>query len=179
MTRLMIFDDFLSNPEEYRKAALANEFKSYTFPQCTFHGIAQPAPPLVPAKIMRLMPMLKPTLSFFRKSPVGQKEPHFIHTDADMGQWSAILYLNPQPIAGDGTSFWTHEENGTIESAIPHEYSEQGRSSNGWELRETVPAKFNRLLLFPATYFHSRAIFDNWGEGDEARLTQVTFGVFQ
>lgn len=116
------------------------------------------------------------TLSFFRKSPLGQEEPHFIHTDIDMGDWSAILYLNPDPPEGDGTSFWTHTASGAIESLIPHERSEEGRTAIGWELRQHVQARFNRLVIFPSSFFHSRAIPENWGEGDEARLTQITFG---
>ncbi len=125
------------------------------------------------------MPLIfpgKPSLSFFRKSPLGQEEPHFIHTDIDMGDWSAILYLNPEPPEGDGTSFWMHKRTAAIQSFIPHERSEDGKSAINWERIQHVQAKFNRLVLFPSSFFHSRAIPENWGEGDEARLTQVTFG---
>ncbi len=93
-----------------------------------------------------------------------------------MGDWSALLYLNPNPPAGDGTDFWTHKETGEIESITPHLRSKEGLDPSKWELREHVKAKFNRLLIFPSSYYHSRAIFDNWGQGDEARLVQVVFG---
>jgi len=179
MTRITVFDDFLTNPEAYRDAALQSEFRTMVFPEATFHGISIPVPPTVPEKLMRLIPSLRPTLSFFRRSPAFQEEPHFIHTDIDMGEWSSVLYLNPDRPDGDGTSFWTHNGSGEIESTIPHQRSEEGRTSDGWTLRETVLSKFNRLVLFPSSYFHSRAIFENWGKGYSARLTQVTFGVFQ
>lgn len=178
-TDIRVFDNFLMDPMAYRKAALEREYKSYTFPECTFHGIAMPAPGLVPEKICRMFPGWKHSLSFFRKSPLGQVEPHFIHSDVDMGEWSAILYLNPEHPAGDGTAFWTHVETGHEGSRIPHERSEEGKSVRGWNLRRLVIGKFNRLLLFPSHLFHSRGIAQNWGEGDEARLTQVTFGVCQ
>lgn len=174
---IRVFDNFLPHPVEYRADALGLGFRSFDFEHCSFHGIAlAPLAGLVPAKIRRLFPEASPTLSFFRKSPSGQQEPHFIHTDADMGDWSAILYLNPDPPPGDGTLFYIHEATGATASAIAHERSEEGRSSDGWLLRYTVESKFNRLLVFPSTSFHSRAIYDNWGVGDEARLTQVTFG---
>ena len=175
--RIRTFDAFLRDPERYRNDALMLDFKSFHFPECTFHGIAiAPLDGLVPSLIRAAFPEARPTLSFFRRSPAGQEEPHFIHTDADMGDWSAILYLNPKPPAKDGTVFWTHTATGAIESAIAHERSDEGQDADGWEIRHAVAGAFNRLLMFPSTFFHSRAIFDNWGRRDGARLTQVTFG---
>jgi len=175
-TGLQILDGFLDAPLAYRAAALRREFKSYDFGHCVFHGIAVAGDSELPHRIQALYPQLTPLLSFFRKSPAGQVEPHFIHSDVDMGDWSGILYLNPDPPEGDGTAFWTHRATGAIESAIPHERSIEGRERENWILRERVAARFNRLLLFPSTYFHSRAIHENWGAADEARLTQVVFG---
>jgi hypothetical protein len=174
---IQLLDDAIDLPGHYRDAALARAFRTYEFPQATFHGIATvDIGRGVPALIARRFAGAVPTLSFFRKSPFGQEEPHFIHTDVDMGEWSAILYLNPDPPDGDGTNFWTHQATGAIESAVAHERSQEGQTPEGWDRREHVAAKFNRLLLFPSTYFHSRAMYSNWGEGNDARLTQVTFG---
>lgn len=173
---IRIFDNALPDPHSVLERALALEFRSYEFEHCKFHGIAVGSPsfPLL-QWIREKFNALNPTLTFFRKSPEGQQEPHFIHTDVDMGQWSAILYLNENPPEGDGTCFWTHKS-GAIESEIPHERSEEGKNPDDWELRLRVPAQFNRLVMFPSSYFHSRAIFENWGAGDEARLTQIAFG---
>ncbi len=172
-----VFDNFVANPAEYRERALAREFRSYDFEGgITFHGIATPTPNTVPALLMRKFPGIEPTLSFFRKSPAGQVEPHWIHTDVDMGDWTALLYLNPDPPAGDGTAFWKHLATGARQSAIAHERSVEGRTPEGWEPWRVVTARFNRLVLFPATFFHSRRLYENWGDGDAARLTQVTFG---
>jgi hypothetical protein len=176
MKHLRVFDNFLPDPEAYRAAALAGEFRTYEFPEATFHGISTSVPLLIPQRIQQMYPDAIPTLTFFRKSPKGQIEPHFIHTDVDMGEWTAILYLNPDPPAGDGTAFWRHRESCAIESAIAHERSVEGRTPALWDMRRLIVARFNRLLLFPATFFHSRAIAENWGEGAAARLTQVVFG---
>lgn len=176
---IKIIDDFLPDPSLYRNSALTQDFRSFHFEaeKCTFHGIALIAlSDVVPTMIEALYPQCDPTLSFLRKSPHGQVEPHFIHTDIDMGKWSSILYLNPDPPDGDGTTFWTHESSHAIESLIPHERSAEGQSTKGWTARQHVQARFNRLLIWPSTYFHSRSIFENWGEGDLARLTHVTFG---
>ena len=152
------------------------DFRTFEFPEATFHGIHPVSLDSLIPKLLAICTGGTPSLSFMRKSPLGQAEPHFIHTDIDMGQWSAVLFLNAAPPAGDGTTFWTRSENGAIESTVPHQFSEVGKSSHGWTVRETVPAQFNRLIVFPSSYFHSRAIFNNWGTGTDARLTHITFG---
>jgi len=174
-----VLDDALPNIEAYRKKALELQFRSYEFEHCTFHGIAVGELSAVLLKrITGLFPNLAPTLTFFRKSPEGQEEPHYIHTDVDMGQWSAILYLNENPPEGDGTSFWKYKS-GEIGSEVPHERSIEGKNPDDWELLLTVPARMNRLVMFPSSRFHSRAIHGNWGSGEDARLTQVAFGTGQ
>lgn len=173
---IFIFDDFLKNPEDYRAFALRQEYRTYEFPEATFQSIALAGHSPWLEQLQNLFPGIIPTLTFFRKSPLGQLEPHFIHTDIDMGDWSAILYLNPKPPEDDGTSFWTHNESGMVESFVPHERSQEGKNTEGWTLRRTVESRFNRLLVFPSSYFHSRAIYNNWTEGAESRLTQIVFG---
>ena len=174
---IRIFDDAVPDPMNYRYRALRLEFRTYEFGPTIFHGIATGGP--CAGMLSRLhseFELLHPSLTFFRKSPLGQVEPHFIHTDIDMGEWSALLYLNPKPKDGDGTCFWMHKDTGAIESAVPHERSIEGRNPDNWTMRKRIDAKFNRMVVFPSSYFHSRAIHENWGEGDDARLVQVAFG---
>lgn len=178
MTGTQIFDGVLSDPEQYRADVLKLHFRTYDFPQAKFHGIALSGIGQEFTNwLMWQFPNFKPTLTFFRKSPEGQVDPHFIHTDIDMGEHSCILYLNPVPPPGDGTCFWTHKETGAIESSVSHERSEEGKDLRHWVLRERVRARFNRALVFPSSYFHSRAIEGNYGQSDDARLIQVAFGV--
>lgn len=187
MNEIRIFDDVLRDPTRYREEALRAEYLTYDFGHCVFHGIAAgnggfgggltwpPAAELL-AWIRGTYPSLEPTLTFFRKSPLDQAEPNDIHTDIDMGDWTALLYLNPDPPAEDGTNFWTHRATGEISSAIAHERSIEGHNRDGWFLRERVAGKFNRVLMFPGVLFHSRAIYANYGAGESARLVQVVFG---
>lgn len=171
-----VFDNFLPDPDA--SIALSGPFSSFHFENCTFHGISLPEPDkdVLRNRIAELFPKLSSTLSFFRQSPEGQEEPHFIHTDIDMGDWTALMYLNRNPPRDDGTSFWEYSPSGEIGSTVPHERSEDGKTSDKWSLRGTIQAKFNRMIMFPSSYFHSRAIYDNWGNADNARLTQVVFG---
>ncbi len=173
---IRVFDDVLVNPEAYRADALAREYRTFDFGDVKFHGIAPADLDSSMCKwLRRQFPWIFPVLTFFRKSPLGQEEPHYIHSDVDMGDWSALLYLNPDPPQGDGTAFWTHKS-GAVQSKIPHERSQEGKTADNWTMRELVGGAYNRMVVFPSSYFHSRAIHENWGSGDDARLVQVVFG---
>ena len=173
---ISIIDNALDDPIEFRDAARALTYQSFVFEHCTFHGIAlgELADRTIPI-IQTALTGLQPALTFFRKSPFGQEEPNYIHTDIDMGDMTGILYLNEDPPEKDGTCFWTHRQTGTIGSVVPHERSAEGMSADGWDLRLHVPARFNRLLIFPSALFHSRALYENWSKAGEDRLTQVSF----
>lgn len=177
-----VFDGVLPDPMAYRAAVLAAPSADVSVGPATFHGI-RPAPDdAVAVWLIERYPALVPQVSFCRQSPKGQEEPNFIHTDTDMGEWTAILYLTPDPPAGDGTTFWRHKETGMVLSAVgardesPTEAMDW-RRLDLWEPLATVEAKFNRLVSFPSALFHSRAIAENYGHGDDARLIQVVFGV--
>lgn len=173
---ILVLDDFLKFPEEYRAMALDQSFKRIDFGHIAFNGIAlAPLTIGLPRLLQRRFPHLVPELSVFRRSPAGQKEPNFIHCDIELGEWTAILYLNPRPMPGDGTDFWehaeTHEIRGTAENAV----EKMKDRSRVFRWRH-IKAKFNRVVMFPADLFHSRALYDNYGSGDDARLIQVVFG---
>jgi hypothetical protein len=177
-----MFDDVLPDPAGYRHSALGRPFQSLEVsPGVIFNGIAMAPDQAIPEWIAHKFPKLTPTLTFLRLSPGGQHEPNYIHTDRDMGDWTAILYLNPEPARGDGTTFWRHLPTDSLESvtndtqALVDEHA-RFRDPSQWEPIVHVGARFNRLVLFPAGRFHSRALFDNYGTGADARLIQVVFG---
>lgn len=177
---MSIIDDALIDPEAYRTLALASAFRSVSDGAAIFHGIA-PGLPLLGSFIETRYPGFRVHHSFFRRSPAGQVEPHFIHCDRSMGDWSAVLYLTPDPPDGDGTTFWRRTDTGAIgsDSQTVGEYASEGAAWFNdalWAPRYRVPAKFNRLLLFPSRLYHSRAIADNYGAGERARLIQMVFG---
>lgn len=180
---MFVFDGVLADPVAYRAAALAGPFGSVSVAgdQC-FHGIQITDDPTFPRWITERFPQLTPTLSFFRQSPAGQLEPNYVHTDRDMGDWTAILYLNPQPAAGDGTTFWRHRKTGdfgswTNDAVALEDEHRAWRDLKQWEPVARIDAKFGRALVFSAERFHSRTLPENYGTGDDARLIQVAFGI--
>ena len=152
---IRVIDDVLADPLAYRDKALAQPFRDVTIGRDTFRGIAPCDDRSVTSAAARAT-NTEPVLTFFRKSPEGQVEPNYVHSDEMMGNYTGIYYMNPEPAEGDGTAFW--ELYGA-----------------GYRKTEHIPARFNRLLLFSAELPHSRAIFKNYGEDERARLIQVVF----
>lgn len=178
---IRIHDDVLADPHAFRYACRQQPVRDITVGTAVFRGIAEAPSNELIGWIVATYPQLTPTLTVIRQSPYGQAEPNFIHTDLDLGAWTGVLYLNPRPSEGDGTTFWRHRASGAEVSLAVTEAeraaeSRVWREPDQWEPLTTVPAVFNRLVLFEAGCFHSRALRENVGPGDEPRLTQIVFG---
>lgn len=178
---IRVIDGAVPQPDDYRASALLCDFHSIPAGGACFHGMAEIGHSPLAAMLEAEFLSLHVTYEAFRLSPEGQDEPTFIHTDADMGTWSGILYLNPDPPAGDGTTFWKRRVTGALASPdVPRDEQPleavDWADRSLWEPWRTVEAVYNRLLLFPARYYHSRALFGNWGAGLDARLIQLVFG---
>jgi hypothetical protein len=178
---LQIADGVIPDLPTYRDAVLALPFQTVMVGPLPFHGIAPCEDPTLADWITARYPDAQPRMTFFRQSPAGQVEPNFLHTDRDMGDWSGILYLTAHPLIGDGTAFWRDRITGATASTATTaaDLFAEGvtwRDPDRWEEWARVKAQPNRLVLFPAPLFHSRAIFENYGTGDEARLIQLVFG---
>lgn len=177
---IRVHDQVIADPFTYRDWVRRQATQSVAIGPATFHGIAKCPDPALPDWIQAHYPHLTPGITFVRESPAGQVEPNFIHTDRDMGDWTGILYLNPQPAKGDGTTFWRHRITGarasTADSSQLLPEWQEWRKPLVWQPWTTVAARFNRLVLFPAALFHSRALPDNYGHGESARLIQIIFG---
>jgi hypothetical protein len=173
LAAIRVHDDVL--PADYRAFARDRPFGSVSIGAATFHGIAE-------CREEGKDPQARPTLTFFRQSPAGQLEPNYVHTDRDMGDWTAILYVTDDPAPGDGTTFWRHRDTGATASTATTEAEfraewQQWRDLGRWTPWHAVRAAPSRLLLFPAPCFHSRSIFENYGiAGEDARLVQLVFG---
>jgi len=182
LSALCVVDDVLADPVGYTAAARRATFASVTGAAGeAFHGIAPCTDGELARWITTRFPDAHPTLTFFRQSPGGQIEPNYVHSDFAMGDWTGILYLTEQPIAGDGTVFWRDVETGATgcRSAALLDYAEEyarWRDGDRWTEWARVAAQPNRLVLFPSALYHSRALRDNYGDGATARLIQVMFG---
>ena len=127
-----VFDDVLSRPREYRTWALTQPFSTFDIAGELWNGIALVSDDTVPSLVRERIPGVRSHLTFVRRSPLGQAEPNFIHSDETMGDWTAILYLNPSPEAGDGTTFWRFRPAGDVHGSA-QEIWRQHRDRECWE----------------------------------------------
>lgn len=151
---LITFDDVLTNPKEYISDIRKYGFQDICDGVNTFKNI-QPRDIYdeFSTKILKTFPNYYIAFNFIRKSPLGQDEPNFIHTDEMMGDITCLLYLNDNAPSNDGTTIYDNNSNPLI----------------------TIYSKFNRMVAFDSDAPHSRNIFENFGSEDEARLIQVIF----
>jgi hypothetical protein len=151
----VILDNVLIDPDLYVKDIHVGGFTDVQDGSKTFKNI-QPRPhhDMFARIVMAYLgPKYAVTFNFIRKSPQGQEEPNFIHTDDMMGDITAILYLSKEHPKEDGTTI----------------YDDQGERSC------VFYSKYNRMIIFDSELAHSRNIFDNFGDDKSARLVQVVF----
>jgi len=150
---IAIYDDFLDDPDQHVKDILKGTFADLQLGPDLFRGIQLRAIDSAAYKLRQLLPGYHVAHNFVRRSPLGQPEPHLVHTDEMMGDVTALLYLCALSPEQDGTTL----------------YDSQGRP------KVNLKAAYNRLVVFDAKEPHSRNIVENFGEGKDARLVQVMF----
>jgi len=152
---LILMDNVLYDPRQYVEDILREDFIDIYDGVNTFQNI-QPrdhSDEFTQAVMDFVGPFYEVSYNFIRKSPLGQHEPNYVHTDEMMGDLTAILYLSKEHPEDDGTTIY--DDNGNKACVL---YS-----------------KFNRMIVFDSNLPHSRNIFENFGQGDSARLIQVAF----
>ena len=99
-----------------------------------------------------------------------------------MGDWSALYYLTAGATPGDGTTFWRSVRRARSVARCTPGSDDAATEQAAWtDLAQWAPwtrvaARPNRLVIFPSADDHSRALVDNSGTGDTARLIQLVFG---
>jgi hypothetical protein len=151
---LLSFDNVLQDPTHYVSEIYLYGFQDVADGQHVFRNIQPRGIHDDFAKfVSKLFPDYRVELNFVRRSPLNQEEPNFIHTDEMMGDITCILYLNEMSPVEDGTTIYDEDNNPLL----------------------VVYSKFNRMIAFDSGLPHSRNLFENFGEGESARLIQVAF----
>jgi hypothetical protein len=150
---LLSIDDVLVNPKEYVQDILQHGFQDYADGWKVFKGIQPRGKDEFEKFVLDNFIGYEVKWNFVRHSPMNQIEPNFIHTDEMMGDITVILYLSQNHPDNDGTTLY---------------------DGDGKPLCVAY-SKFNRMVAFDSDCPHSRNIFENFGEGEDARLIQVIF----
>jgi hypothetical protein len=151
---LITFDNIIKDPLSYVSDIHLHGFQDVADGEYTFKNIQPRDKNDEFAKyVTDLFGGYKVDLNFVRKSPLNQEEPNFVHTDEMMGDITCLLYLNEQAPEDDGTTIYDEDKKPLL----------------------TMYSKFNRMIAFDSNAPHSRNLFENFGEGQTARLVQVIF----
>tara|TARA_R100000808_G_C2155481_1_gene168170 strand:+ start:7524 stop:8096 length:573 start_codon:yes stop_codon:yes gene_type:complete len=121
---------------------------------------------------------LENILSFFRVSTDELDTTWRIHSDLKIdGQQpdrAAVLYMSPREREDlHGTAFWEHEVYGKSlpDHITDEEYDKMIRVDSEdldmWRLVSVAGYEQNRLISYPANYFHSKYPNQSWKEGRE------------
>jgi hypothetical protein len=196
-TSLLIVDDFLNNPEELRRQALALEYPEQQghFPgrnsrqRLEIAGLTESVSQIVGE---RLVPAPRPQSHAKCRLTLAADE-GLGRVHIDVSYWSGILYLSRPEDCRGGTEFFRHRKTGsdrfpltqhelaatgfsTFEDAHRGLVDEQGTTADAWEPIMTVPMRFNRLVLLRPWLWHTAG--PGFGDvPDNARLVYLMFFV--
>lgn len=192
---LFIVDNFYNNPDEVRAGALNLSYRNDVFGEHFWRSPAQVNLAAIPhlekyinQKIARDCMWDSPedpseysemNMSFYKVVNLdgGARANHIHHDNA---HWSGILYLTPDLGPEFGTQLWRHKPSGD-EYAFGNssylkgagEFDERCKIAEDFEKTDYVAYKYNRLVLFRGTRFHSAAFPDDMPDGE--RLNQFFY----
>ncbi len=179
----MIVDDFISTFKGLKEYALNAEFKDEVneIDKVVYPLICKDIPAVYYDEILLQIENIlgrKPEniLMFMRRSPVGVPCPHQVHSDAVMGRYSLMLYL--QESIG-GTALLHHKLTGIGHNPQAQELVDvitlDQNSPEKWVMDEYVQMKENRAFIFPSDRMHRAEPVGGFGEGKEARVVLTCF----
>lgn len=189
---LSVFDNFSPELASIRESVIKTGFGTETGPDgLEYTGICPlDCPQLVDGISAAIGAKIIPRLSVFRLNLQGEKPHSWIHSDDICAQYASVLYMNLPGQCQGGTAFWKHTGIGI--DAMPNEaevtacgYSikwfcdmmqKEWNDLTYWEQSGFVGMKWNRLLTYPTSMFHSRYPFEPFGTTPEdGRLIWVCF----
>jgi hypothetical protein len=196
--KIIIVDDFFPTVqvEKIHASVIGATFSEQKGPDAVYPNICtehQPekAADLLAAAHQRTRPVdLK--LSCYRLGARGEKDDTFCHADGLYAKWAAVVYLTKLVRVG-GTAFWMHVPTGLDQvpddslmnlAGFNHELwhkhlTAETNVKERWALAGFAGFKFNRLVTYPTSMFHSRVpndITEPFGSSpSDGRLIWVAF----
>jgi hypothetical protein len=187
----LVADGFYADPDALREHAMGLDYGRD--PKTGFPGMRCPIP--TPPGVKEVFESwigekvlgINSTLQY---QPAAETKNQFIH--GDLTDWAGVVYLNPDSDGRPGTSFWRHRALGLwrnpegfdlieasmrlgIEASVIMKTLQGDRfDESKWEELETVPMKYNRLVLYEAKRFHRNAT----AFGTTVRDARLVNGIF-
>jgi len=180
----MIIDNFISSFDSLHEASRSNPFLDQVNPVdgVVYPQVCKEIPEAVEKEVIDNLESVlgrKPEVSimFMRRSPRGIHCPHQVHSDAAMGKYTLMLYIN----SGDnaGTSLVRHKESGISFNPASQEFVDvitaDQNNQEAWEITDMIEMAPNRAFIFRSDMLHRAEPVGGFGEGVEARSVLTCF----
>ena len=184
---VLVFDNLLENFDDYNNRVLHARYKDVDSQGITYSDVSQDVSGEDIYKALSLKIGFTPQdkINFLRAYKQKQyKHPMWIHSDVLFSDYIAIFMIQASDCPqDDGVAFWTNKELNDIQLYTKDHTEEknkivdsQSMDPEKWEMRKRVEFKSNRVVLAPASYFHSTASYSNRGNSiDNCRIVHVLF----
>jgi len=181
MTAPIIIDDFLRFPEAVRELGLNAPYKDVPSPDGeTYKRVCVTEVPGVRAGIEKAMgrPVDMHVMAF-RLNYAGEMPNASIHSDIGYGTHALVLYLVKSNEGG--TAFWKHRSTRAHridpgDKVLYEKVKDDFNDESKWSMRQLVPIRFNRAVIYESALFHSRYPFAAFGnDNEDGRLIAVAF----
>lgn len=158
----MIFDEFFADPKRAKALINQQELKDVRYTDGVVYPNIAILPDSVTAEIRRNLESIcgpiKEVVSFARYSFAETKPPHWAHSDGDIAQFLALIYLNEDRDYA-GTVCLRHKELG-METHPTSEFQKNillghANRRDEWEVVFECPARWNRLFILNANLIHA------------------------
>lgn len=183
----LIIDDFLTTFDELRAYAdeavyqdIENPVDGVSYPGiCAY--VPRPCQTEIVGNLSAVMGAeVIPHRIFMRLSKADVPVPHQAHTDATMGQFSLMLYMNRAEHCKGGTSLVRHKQTGMCRNPRNEQelsyWKRDCNSPDEWDILNLCRMQPNRAFIFDATLFHRAEPIG--GFGDDAKNGRLVLTCF-
>lgn len=178
-TKLIIVDDFYTNPDNVRSYALSQPFEvSGNYP-------GKRTKPYLPDDLKEAIQKImynaagKVTDWMEYSGYTGAfqictaQDRTWIHADS-YNSWAAVCYLTPDPPVSAGTALYRWKENKEYERTDNTAPQLDGYDYTKWDMTDYVSNKYNRIVFYRGNLYH--ASVDYFGDNlQNGRLFQTFF----
>jgi hypothetical protein len=183
-----VFDDLLDNFDYYYDNVKKADFKTVESQGQKYSDMSQDVlPVLIYDALQKRIPFKTANVEAFLRAYIDRPEyrhPMWIHSDALFSDYIGIFMVQSSEFPqDDGVCVWFNKELKTHSLTLDNPDTDAGKIIDGqtmdpekWTLIRRFEFKPNRLVVFPASYFHSKATVGNHGNSlDNCRIVHVLF----
>lgn len=184
---ILVYDNLLEDFESYYQQVLKANFQDVMSQGLKYSDMSQDVSGDEIYKVLEKNIGFKPqnVINFLRAyKDKDYKHPMWIHSDTLFADYIAIFMIQASDCPqDDGVAFWRHKELNDIQILTKDHTEERNKivdysslDPEKWEMWKRVEFKQNRIVIAPASYFHSCASYSNRGRTiEDCRIVHVLF----